>query len=318
MFSETVAKKIKELDVYKKVPQNLAEPTLIGAVISIFAAGCMMLLFFTELNRYLTPTTSSEMFVDVNRGSEQLPISFDVTLHKFPCAGVSVDAQDVMGTHIPNISESIVLMRLDQNGQQLPEDISAVSAQKIKEQFDNQEGCRVIGNLSVNKVPGNFHLGTHAYGAWIKQAVPDSNKLDMGHTVNHLRFGDNEDIEKIRQQFVEGVLDPLDNTSREKTGAQQIDFEYYLKVVPTTYEKEDLQISVHQFTSNNHEQFGSTTAIYFRYELSPVTVRYTQTNQSAFTFIVQICAIIGGVFTVVGIIDSLLHASVKALFGKKD
>jgi len=142
--------------------------------------------------------------------------------------------------------------------------------------------------------------------------------LDMSHTVNHLSFGENEDISKIRQKFLEGVLNPLDDTSREKTGPLQISFEYYIKVVPTTYEKEDKTFSVHQFTANNHEQSGSSTSIYFRYELSPVTVRYTQSGQSAFTFIVQICAIIGGIFTVVGIIDSLLHASVKALFGKKD
>ncbi len=71
--------------------------------------------------------------------------------------------------------------------------------------------------------------------------------------------------------------------------------------------------SVHQFTANTNELYGSATALYFRYELSPVTVRYTQSRSSFFHFIVQICAIVGGVFTVVGIVDSMIHAGVNRI-----
>lgn len=51
----------------------------------------------------------------------------------------------------------------------------------------------------MNKVPGNFHMGTHAYSTQIKSAINDLNLLDMSHTVNHLSFGENEDIDRIRQ-----------------------------------------------------------------------------------------------------------------------
>jgi len=55
-----------------------------------------------------------------------------------------------------------------------------------------------------------------------------------------------------------------------------------------------------------------------RYDLSPVTVKFTEFSGSIFHFVVQVCAIIGGVFTVAGIIDSIVHKSVTALLKKAE
>ena len=54
-------------------------------------------------------------------------------------------------------------------------------------------------------------------------------------------------------------------------------------------------------------------AVYFRFDLSPVTVRYWQYKEEFSHFFVQICAIIGGIFAVTGIIDGLIHKSVLYL-----
>jgi len=59
-------------------------------------------------------------------------------------------------------------------------------------------------------------------------------------------------------------------------------------------------------------------AIFFRYDLSAITVKNEQVKGSAFHFFVQICAIIGGVFTVVGILHSLANkflSNLMKLFG---
>ena len=55
-----------------------------------------------------------------------------------------------------------------------------------------------------------------------------------------------------------------------------------------------------------------------RYDLSPVYFTVTQEKNNFFHFLVQICAIIGGVFTVAGIIDSIVHRSVKTLLKKAE
>jgi endoplasmic reticulum-Golgi intermediate compartment protein 3 len=52
----------------------------------------------------------------------------------------------------------------------------------------------------------------------------------------------------------------------------------------------------------------------FNYELSPITVQFNQDSENFFEFIVHICAIVGGVFTVFSIIDSLIHSSVSLIF----
>ena len=62
-----MASKIKKVDIYRSAPANLAEPTLAGAFVSIFAGVCMLILFISEFNYYLTPITNSEIVVQASK-----------------------------------------------------------------------------------------------------------------------------------------------------------------------------------------------------------------------------------------------------------
>lgn len=57
-------------------------------------------------------------------------------------------------------------------------------------------------------------------------------------------------------------------------------------------------------------------ALFFRYELSPIKLRYTLGYKTWSDFLINICAIIGGMFTVASIIESLLRNSINLV--KKD
>jgi hypothetical protein len=71
-------------------------------------------------------------------------------------------------------------------------------------------------------------------------------------------------------------------------------------------------------TSNDHSNFGKGNNILkFNYELSPITVGFSQDRESLALFLVHICAIIGGVFTAVSIIDAIIHKSFSLLFKKR-
>jgi hypothetical protein len=75
---------------------------------------------------------------------------------------------------------------------------------------------------------------------------------------------------------------------------------------------------VYQLTQNYISDLSaSQNILMFNYELSPITVSYTQLKENFFEFLVQICAIIGGVFTVAGIIDAMIHRSVSAIFKQR-
>lgn len=60
-------------------------------------------------------------------------------------------------------------------------------------------------------------------------------------------------------------------------------------------------------------------AIFFRYEISPVKVRYTYSDKEWSSFIVSLCTIFGGIFTVAGIFEALFaNSAAKIVEAKKD
>ena len=56
-------------------------------------------------------------------------------------------------------------------------------------------------------------------------------------------------------------------------------------------------------------------AIFFRYELSPIKIRYTMSYEKWSKYLVDVCAIIGGLFVCAGIIESLLRNGLGAFSG---
>ena len=55
-------------------------------------------------------------------------------------------------------------------------------------------------------------------------------------------------------------------------------------------------------------------AIFFRYELSPIRIQYTYGLKAVPDFLIQICAIVGGIYVVSSIFESLLRNSI-GIFG---
>ena len=51
----------------------------------------------------------------------------------------------------------------------------------------------------------------------------------------------------------------------------------------------------------------------FSYNLSPMTVVVSETSKPFYEFLTSACAIIGGVFTVVGLLDSLIYQGMKSI-----
>jgi hypothetical protein len=93
--------------------------------------------------------------------------------------------------------------------------------------------------------------------------------------------------------------------------------DYIMKIVPTIYEEiNGNQIYPYQFTYAHREYvpfshggYQVPPTIWFRYDLNPITVKYTETRKPIYTFLTTICAIIGGTFTVAGIIDGILFTA---------
>jgi len=194
-------------------------------------------------------------------------------------------------------------------------------SQKMKSQLG--EACQVYGYLLVNKVAGNFHFAPgksfqqHHMHVHDLQPFKDL-KFNLSHTVNRLSFG---------KEFP-GIINPLDGVKKgfEETGDQSAGmYQYFVKIVPTIYENLDGRVlNTNQFSVTEHYKPMSGDAtqglpgLFFMYELSPIMVKFTERRKSLAHFLTGICAIIGGVFTVAGLIDSFIYQSMRSLKQKID
>jgi hypothetical protein len=70
----------------------------------------------------------------------------------------------------------------------------------------------------------------------------------------------------------------------------------------------------HRTSKSFLAQMGAP-AIFFRYELSPIKIRYTMSYEKWSQYFVEMCAIVGGLFVVAGIIESILRNGIGAVVG---
>jgi len=184
---------------------------------------------------------------------------------------------------------------------------------KLREQLG--EGCQIYGYLLVNKVAGNFHFAPgksfQQHHMHIHDLQPFKNlNFNMSHTINRLSFG---------REFP-GIINPLDSVTKglDSGGDASGMYQYFVKIVPTIYERIDgFSYSTNQFSVTEHykplkDQSG-LPGVFFMYELSPILVKFRESRKSFPHFLTGICAIIGGVFTVSGLIDSFIYQGLRSL-----
>lgn len=101
-------------------------------------------------------------------------------------------------------------------------------------------------------------------------------------------------------------------------------FSYYLNVVPSEYTLlNNTTHSVYQYvkavsSKDVHLQHNEIPYVQFNYTISGAMLKYQQYEQSFVHFLTQILAIIGGIFTVAGIIDSIIYSSLGKLLEKAE
>lgn len=188
------------------------------------------------------------------------------------------------------------------------------------------EGCRIFGDVKVNKVAGNIHIAPgHSYqngGMHMHDLIPfiGEKPFDMSHTIHRLAFGQEYpgmknplDGHKVRQK-------PLPFQTMEGNVPAGGAYQYYLKVVPTSYVtigNSTIRSNQYSVTETYKEPLAGTYSqlpgIFFFYDLSPIHVTYKEERRTFFSFLTSACAIIGGLFTISGIVDSTVYAGHKAV-----
>lgn len=333
-----VKQALKSIDAFPRAEEHLLQKTRSGAVVSILGLIIMATLFLHELRYYLTTYTVHQMSVDLTRG-ETLPIHINMTFPSLPCDVLSVDAIDMSGKHEVDLDTNIWKLRLNSFGQIIGTEYlsdlvekgntdhkhdenkdhhddadqnfhafgfdkaAETMVKKVKHALANGEGCRVYGVLDVQRVAGNFHLSVHGLNIFVAQMIFEgASHVNVSHIIHDLSFGPK----------YPGIHNPLDETSRILHGASGT-FKYYIKVVPTEYKyisKEVLptnQFSVTEYFSPMNDYDRTWPAVYFLYDLSPITVTIKEERRSFLHFITRLCAVLGGTFALTGMLDRWMY-----------
>uniref|UniRef100_A0A8C4R3P9 Endoplasmic reticulum-Golgi intermediate compartment protein n=1 Tax=Eptatretus burgeri TaxID=7764 RepID=A0A8C4R3P9_EPTBU len=189
------------LDIYRKVPKDLTQPTYTGAIISVSCCLFILFLFLSELMGFINIEIANELYVDdPEKSTGKIEVSINISLPNLNCEVVGLDIQDEMGRHeVGHLedSEKIVL--------------------------DEGRGCRFQSNFHINKVPGNFHVSTHS-------AARQPDNPDMSHVLHKLTFG-----KIIKGRNILGAFNALENTDHQEVNSL-VSHDYVLKIVPTVYE----------------------------------------------------------------------------------
>jgi len=184
----------------------------------------------------------------------------------------------------------------------------------ILNQLERGEGCRMHGFLQVNKVQGNVHFAPGKSFQSAHMHIHDlaafpAHRFNVSHRIHQLSFG----------EHFPGRVNPLDQTEKMLDESQSGGmYMYYVKIVPTTYAPlHGSVVKTNQFSVTEHfrtvtgSQGQGLPGCFFFYEISPIMVKFTEQRKSLPHFLTQLCAILGGVFTVAGMVDRLIYTSFR-------
>ena len=191
------------------------------------------------------------------------------------------------------------------------------------------EGCLVVGHLKVRKVPGalKFVINSPDHD----HALSDFN---ASHIINDFWFGEPLTIAERRRMPTADLAELNAPTSHQMRRSPFISYAssnshvHYLQVVTKVLKHLDAALSdtilykytVHSNLYHSEKAAGddeTPPAVMFRYDLSPVSIVINQVRQPFYRFITSLCAIIGGVYTVIQLFEGVLHHTTEKLLKKQ-
>lgn len=178
-----------------------------------------------------------------------------------------------------------------------------------KRSIDNGESCRIKADITTEFTAGIISIRA---GGSTKTPVHFKNDLtyfgdgvNLSHWIKEFRFGEENS----------NIVNPLSGASYLQMGKGFYFFRYMSNLVPTFFvdendgkRKETFQYSssflIKQITKTVSKQIPR---ISFLFETSPISIEVTKKSKGYLQLITGVCAIIGGGFTLGGLLDRLMY-----------
>ena len=306
-------------DAFQRSKAEVQVRTKAGASISLLAGAIMVVLFFSELVYWRTIRTVDHIMVDKSLGERTVDISIDIHFHRLSCGGECAppllflaaaffsNAAPPLLTPLsrpPPLAADVRLISEDSKG--TPYDESSIRIALS----DTNPGCSLRGTVRVKGLPGHLHVAAQRTVANIEgrlmYAVEPSAAaaFNASHTIHRFSFG----------PPFPGQVSPLDGASSAPT-ERSAGFQYHLRVVPTIYEHlggrvtDSRQYSASDFVQeyDAHAAPYVHPGLWLRYDFSPTMVRRVEVRRTFLQFVTSLCAILGGVFALSGVVDQVVH-----------
>mmetsp|Transcript_12503 Transcript_12503/g.26925 ORF Transcript_12503/g.26925 Transcript_12503/m.26925 type:complete len:532 (+) Transcript_12503:128-1723(+) len=188
-------------------------------------------------------------------------------------------------------------------------------------------GCQLSGFLLVDRAPGNFHIQAQS-----KNHDLAAHMTNVSHIINHLSFGKpfskyfiKEGLKNTPPGFLESTR-PFDGNVYATRNEHEA-HHHYLKVITTEFDAEKMARKKYDKSKgfyrppepNRAYQIlqSSQLSLYrtdivpeakFTYDLSPIAVSYVKKYRAWYDYFTSVMAIVGGTFTVVGMMESGIHS----------
>jgi hypothetical protein len=107
---------LKKFDIFRKMPRDLTEPTFCGALVSIICTFVLVGLGIFEIQSYLVHESRADLIIDMSHRDDFVNINVDITFKRMPCDILSLDVQDILGTHKQDVMGDLKKIRIDKDG----------------------------------------------------------------------------------------------------------------------------------------------------------------------------------------------------------
>lgn len=305
-------------DVFRVVQdteRHLTPATTEGAIVSGIALVLMVVLCLSETIAFLKPDIRTSMFVDHNERKKER-VNFNVTFTKIMCHHMVVEIFDPQtGMPVPELTQTIQARYeriLGESpsivvGEYAPFSGVIPAAPASSAQL---EGCRVSGTFNIDKVPGNFYIAGQRYMMPNQMPVSD-------HIINAFWIGD-ERLDFKHDHIPESLANALGGVKHMHEDPPHTLYQYFLQIVPTyVVQSNGKKVKAgYQYTATFSKAHAPDTlppGVYFRHQHTPLAVEYRFEYQTWSHFIVHLCAVVGGVFTVMGFTVGLLEAGSRTV-----
>ena len=190
--------------------------------------------------------------------------------------------------------------------------------QKVKRAWieGQHPGCQIAGFLNLDRAPGNFHIQARS-----PHHDMNPHMANLSHEVHTLSVGDPigmsyiETGRAVAPPAVKQKLSPMDGNVYITYNLHEA-YHHYLKVVTTNLEGVKIggrKVKAYQVIQSSQLSYYRNDLVpeaKFIFDLSPIAVSYRTASRHWYDYITSLMAIVGGTFTVVGMLESGIQAVV--------